>query len=558
MPVHMMVAMTGWRLEHTYAELPRSSTRRPRRRRSGAAAGGLQPAAGGGVGVRCGRARRAPRRGHLRRQRAAGGRRRSRRPMRAISTATSPPSATAARSCSASKSRRHGERFDIQLKGPGPTPYSRRGDGRAALGPMLREYIISEAMHALGIPTTRSLAVAATGEPVYRETALPGAVLTRVAASHIRVGTFEWAAAHGDVDALRALADYTLRAITRSSPDAPSSPTLALLEAIIERQARADRALAAGRLHARRHEHRQHGALRRNHRLRPVRLHGCLRSGHGIQLHRHAAAVTPTATSRRSRTGIWPGSPKPCCRSSTRGRTRHRAGQRGARIVSRSSSSSHWLDGMRAKLGLFTGEDERRGAGRRAARLDAGATADFTNTFVALTAGTVPARSRDDADAECSAGTALAGTPRAPAAVARRGPRPDAARHNPAFIPRNHIIEEAIQAATGGDLSAMERLLGVLARPYDHQRDLPMFRAADPAERPYRAVLRDLSVPNRRQDRFRELHPLPQGTGHVTTMQKPTPTRREFIQATAAAAAAFTIVPRHVLGGQRFVAPATR
>lgn len=89
-----------------------------------------------------------------------------------------------------------GERYDVQLKGSGPTPFSRRGDGRAALGPMLREYIISEAMHALGIPTTRSLAVAATGEKVWRQEVQPGAVLTRIAASHIRVGTFEWAAAH--------------------------------------------------------------------------------------------------------------------------------------------------------------------------------------------------------------------------------------------------------------------------------------------------------------------------------------------------------------------------
>ena len=102
-----------------------------------------------------------------------------------------------------------GDRVDVQLKGAGPTRFSRRGDGRAALGPMLREYIVSEAMHALGIPTTRSLAVARTGEPVYRETPLDGAVLTRVAASHIRVGTMQWAAAHRDHDALRALADYT-------------------------------------------------------------------------------------------------------------------------------------------------------------------------------------------------------------------------------------------------------------------------------------------------------------------------------------------------------------
>ena len=105
-----------------------------------------------------------------------------------------------------------GDRVDIQLKGAGQTRFSRRGDGRAALGPMLREYIISEAMHALGIPTTRSLAVATTGEPVYRESVLEGAVLTRVAASHIRVGTMQWAAAHDDAGAVRALADYTQRA----------------------------------------------------------------------------------------------------------------------------------------------------------------------------------------------------------------------------------------------------------------------------------------------------------------------------------------------------------
>lgn len=101
------------------------------------------------------------------------------------------------------------KRYDIQLKGSGRTPYSRGGDGRAALGPMLREYIISEAMYALGIPTTRSLAVVSTGEPVFRETILPGAILTRIADSHIRVGTFQFISRWGTEDELRALADYT-------------------------------------------------------------------------------------------------------------------------------------------------------------------------------------------------------------------------------------------------------------------------------------------------------------------------------------------------------------
>lgn len=128
-----------------------------------------------------------------------------------------------------------GQLVDIQLKGSGPTPYARRGDGRAALAPMLREYLISEAMHGLGIPTTRSLAVVATGEPVYRETAQPGAILTRIAASHIRVGTFEFAATQGILE-LKALADY---AIDRHYPQARSEANtyLAFLKAVIDRQA---------------------------------------------------------------------------------------------------------------------------------------------------------------------------------------------------------------------------------------------------------------------------------------------------------------------------------
>ena len=128
-----------------------------------------------------------------------------------------------------------GKRWDIQLKGPGRTPYSRGGDGRAALGPMLREYLISEAMHALGIPTTRSLAVALTGEPVFREDTLQGAVLTRVASSHLRVGTFELFSALGDAQALRTLVDHTLRRHFPERSNDPN-PALALLEGVIDRQ----------------------------------------------------------------------------------------------------------------------------------------------------------------------------------------------------------------------------------------------------------------------------------------------------------------------------------
>ena len=131
---------------------------------------------------------------------------------------------------------RHGRRRDIAFKGSGRTPFARGGDGKAAVGPMLREVLLGEAMHALGIPTTRALAVVATGEPVYREQTLPGAVLTRVAASHIRVGTFEFYAARGDLERVRKLAEYT---IARHDPELATSPQpiLGLLRAVAERQA---------------------------------------------------------------------------------------------------------------------------------------------------------------------------------------------------------------------------------------------------------------------------------------------------------------------------------
>jgi uncharacterized protein YdiU (UPF0061 family) len=131
---------------------------------------------------------------------------------------------------------RNGLRRDIQLKGSGPTPFSRRGDGRAALGPVLREYLVSESMAALGIPTTRALAAVLTGDKIIRETMLPGAVLTRVASSHIRVGTFQFFAARRDNEALRRLADYT---IARHYPDVAtaSNPYRVLLESVIARQA---------------------------------------------------------------------------------------------------------------------------------------------------------------------------------------------------------------------------------------------------------------------------------------------------------------------------------
>ena len=195
-----------------------------------------------------------------------------------------------------------GVRRDIQLKGSGPTPFSRRGDGRAALGPVLREYIVSEAMFALGIPTTRSLAAVTSGERVQRETMLPGAVLTRVASSHIRVGTFQFFAARGDTDGVRQLADHV---IARHYPDIANRRAPLSRAARTRRRppGRSGRALAAGRLHPWRHEHRQ---LRR-YRARPsitARAPSWTNTIPRRCFRRSTRwAATPTPTSRRSRCG---------------------------------------------------------------------------------------------------------------------------------------------------------------------------------------------------------------------------------------------------------------
>ena len=367
------------------------------------------------------------------------------------------------------------------MKGAGRTRYSRQGDGRAALGPMLREYIISEAMSALGIPTTRSLAVTTTGERVFREEALEGAVLTRVAASHIRVGTMQWAAAYRDVEAMRALADYTR---ARHYPELAASPEphLALLDAILERQARliaqwqlvgfvhgvmnTDNMALSG-------ETIDYGPCAFMDRYDPATVFSSIDSGgryaYGNQppiahwnLVRLAEAMLPLLDADSDR-----------------------AVERATAALDRFPElfEQHWLDGMRAKLGLFTQEDDDRALADDLLDWMQRRSADFTNTFVALTAGDVLGDAGDvEGDAWRQRWTA------------RRARQPHSAadgadlmrRHNPAFIPRNHLVEDALQSATDGDLSAMERLLDVLARPYDHGRDLSTFRAADPAARPYR------------------------------------------------------------------------
>ena len=366
-----------------------------------------------------------------------------------------------------------GERFDIQLKGAGQTRFSRRGDGRAALGPMLREHIISEAMHALGIPTTRSLAVATTGEPVYRESELDGAVLTRVAASHIRVGTMQWAAAHEDVDALRALADHTRRRHYPELADA-ADPYIALLDAVIERQARlVARWQLVGFIHgvmntdnmALSGETIDYGPCAFMDAYDPATVFSSIdhagRYAYGNQspiahwnLTRLAEAMLPLFDADMD-TAV------------------ERATVSLDTFVDQ--FERHWLNGMRAKLGLFTQEPEDTTLVQELLGWMKGASADFTNTFRTLCDATLCADATK-ADPELAQWHGRL--------EARRGRQPQTAveseelmrRHTPAFIPRNHLVEEALSAATTEyDYAVMERLLDVLATPYDHTRDRPRF-----------------------------------------------------------------------------------
>ena len=377
-----------------------------------------------------------------------------------------------------------GDRMDIQLKGSGPTRFSRRGDGRAALGPMLREYILSEAMHALGIPTTRSLAVVTTGEPVYREEVLQGAVLTRVAASHIRVGTMQWAAAHDDEGATRALADYTL---ARHYSDLAGSrePYMALFDAILARQASLiARWQLVGFIHgvmntdnmALSGETIDYGPCAFMDAYDPATVFSSIDAGgryaYGNQppiaqwnLARLAEAMLPLFD-----------------------RDAGRAVERATAALERFPGlfEQHWLDGMRSKLGLFTREDDDASLVNDLLAWMHRRSADFTNTFRLLTSGRlagVTANVDPDLEAWQHRWDARRGRQPHPPAESEGLMR----QHNPAFIPRNHKVEEALLAATSrGDFSVTVRLLDVLAMPYDHERDLPMFSEPRSNERPYR------------------------------------------------------------------------
>lgn len=361
-----------------------------------------------------------------------------------------------------------GERFDIQLKGSGPTPFSRRGDGRAALGPMLREYIISEAMHALEIPTTRSLAVAATGETVWRQTALPGAVLTRVAASHIRVGTFQWAAAQENDAALRALTEYTLR---RHFPErvGAENPARALLTGVIERQAAlVAQWLLTGFVHgvlntdnmALSGETIDYGPCAFMDAYDPATVFSSI-DARGRYAYGNQPAIAQWNLTRLAET-LLP--------------LLHKEESAAIELAEAAVEDfgpqfqRHMLAGMRRKLGLFTEETEDAALIETLLVWMHKTKADFTNTFAGL---------RADAAAGGAAPADTEFRQWRERWQARLGRQPQSAAeserlrraNNPAVIPRNHLVEAALAAAAEkGDLGPMERLLDVLAKPFDHER----------------------------------------------------------------------------------------
>ncbi|WP_374723027.1 protein adenylyltransferase SelO [Peribacillus tepidiphilus] len=379
-----------------------------------------------------------------------------------------------------------GERFDIQLKGPGRTPYSRGGDGRAALGPMLREYIISEAMHALGIPTTRSLAVVTTGEPVYREKVLPGAILSRVAASHLRVGTFQYVAQWGTIEELQILADYTIK---RHYPnvEADENRYLSVLQEVIKRQAsliakwqlvgfihgvmNTDNMTISG-------ETIDYGPCAFMDTYDPVTVFSSIdiqgRYAYGNQpsiavwnLARFAEALLPLLHEDQDQAVKL---------------------AEDALLDFTKLYKSNWLEGMRAKLGIFNEEMQDESLIEDLLNMMQKYRADYTNTFRALTYEKL----EED--------TILFGTTEFTQWheqwQARLGRQKESKasssqlmrNSNPSVIPRNHRVEEALEAAVEkGDYSVMEKLLDVLSKPYAHTPEQAEYcTLPPPSDRPYR------------------------------------------------------------------------
>ena len=375
---------------------------------------------------------------------------------------------------------RNGMRRDIQLKGAGPTPFSRMGDGRAAVGPVLREYIVSEGMAGLGVPTTRALAAVATGETVVRERVLPGAILTRVSQSHIRVGTFQFFAARDDTDALRLLADHV---IARHYPDLAdaSEPYLGLLRRVMARQAsliaqwmgigfihgvmNTDNMSVAG-------ETIDYGPCAFMDTFHPDTVFSSI-----DQMGRYSYRNQP-------RIAQWNLARFAQCLLPLLDDDKNKAIE-----IAQAEIDGYpdlyqpiWLDVMRRKVGLAQSHDGDLQLVEDLLEILARHAVDFTQFFRALsnvsTNDPLPNLSPSDLVAERGAYDAWETAWRLRLQLEQSD---DAERQsimrqtNPRYIPRNHLVEEAITNAVDNDFSAFERLLVVLQSPYDDQPEHASF-----------------------------------------------------------------------------------
>jgi len=376
-----------------------------------------------------------------------------------------------------------GRVHDLHLKGSGRTPFARGGDGLAAVGPMLREHVVSEAMHALGIPTTRSLAVVATGRGVRRESVLPGAVLARVASSHLRVGSFQYARATGDLDLLRRLTDH---AITRLHPGAAAAerPALALLDAVVAGQASlVARWMLVGFVHGVMNtdnttisgETIDYGPCAFMEAFDPATVFSSIDHGgryaYGNQpvvaewnLARLAEALLPLVHDDEEQAVAL---------------------ATGSLDTFRPQYDAAWSGGMTAKIGLPAHLDEALAAPvvQGLTKLLEAGSVDWTSFFRGLGAA---ARG----DTRPVHGLVPDHAALAVWLASWRALGPDAAamdRVNPVYVPRNHLLEEALAAATAGDLDPLGRLLDVLAAPFEERPGLERYAApAPPFSSPYR------------------------------------------------------------------------
>lgn len=378
-----------------------------------------------------------------------------------------------------------GKRFDIQLKGSGRTPYSRGGDGRAALGPMLREYLISEAMNALGIPTTRSLAVVTTGDPVYRETVLPGAILTRVASSHLRVGTFEYAAHWGKNSELIQLTDY---AIQRHDPDLVNQEEryLLFLYRVIERQARlVAKWQLVGFIH---------GVMNTDNMTisgETIDYGPCA----FMDVYDPATVFSSIDHQGRYAYGNQPGIGQWNLTrfAETLLPLLHEEQDQAIELAKKALGHyadeyyRHWLNGMRAKLGLFHTKSQDEKLIKTLLYLMEKYKADYTNTFKALTFERFDNmelfQSSEFRDWHQEWKKRLCEEEK-PATDVQSLMK----KHNPAVIPRNHRVEEALEAAVEKeDFSVMQKLLDLLSDPYAYTPEQEEYSTLpDPSHYPYK------------------------------------------------------------------------